>query len=282
MTLPQVFQWNVLHLLLTIAGTQGVFLLTSDKQYAQLQVNITSVTLTPRTDPISVIENVTQRFRCETSRCRPDALITWFLGSTQLTAAIESSTSQEVTTSTIDHTPQKNQHDMNIFCRGDNGDGPNEPVCKLGGLPLSSAVTVKEGWEFRLDCSSDGNPSPSFSWTHPGDGPSYPLFIRSINRTHAGIFRIIARSNLIPSEQKAVNLTKDIYVKVEIHQIYRAAASDRLPYHQTSYLQYAEILSQSPAHVIATRHPHTRGLLPEFPPQLLAKVLTSSFRKRLR
>ncbi|XP_052805720.1 hemicentin-1-like isoform X2 [Mya arenaria] len=317
--LVKVFQWNVLHLLLTIAGTQGVFLLTSDKQYAQLQgditltcntsdsdvsvefnkdnkyvgrcifscetlnatkfsvnkvnktehvgysiftltvknfevndegsytcatkeqsqvsniqityaVNITSVTLTPRTDPISVIENVTQRFRCETSRCRPDALITWFLGSTQLTAAIESSTSQEVTTSTIDHTPQKNQHDMNIFCRGDNGGqlqtseqprlnvlyGPNEPVCKLGGLPLSSAVTVKEGWEFRLDCSSDGNPSPSFSWTHPGDGPSYPLFIRSINRTHAGIFRIIARSNLIPSEQKAVNLTKDIYVKVEV------------------------------------------------------------------
>ncbi|XP_052805722.1 hemicentin-1-like isoform X4 [Mya arenaria] len=321
--LVKVFQWNVLHLLLTIAGTQGVFLLTSDKQYAQLQgditltcntsdsdvsvefnkdnkyvgrcifscetlnatkfsvnkvnktehvgysiftltvknfevndegsytcatkeqsqvsniqityagnfrFNITSVTLTPRTDPISVIENVTQRFRCETSRCRPDALITWFLGSTQLTAAIESSTSQEVTTSTIDHTPQKNQHDMNIFCRGDNGGqlqtseqprlnvlyGPNEPVCKLGGLPLSSAVTVKEGWEFRLDCSSDGNPSPSFSWTHPGDGPSYPLFIRSINRTHAGIFRIIARSNLIPSEQKAVNLTKDIYVKVEV------------------------------------------------------------------
>ncbi|XP_052805792.1 neuronal growth regulator 1-like [Mya arenaria] len=81
---------------------------------------------------------------------------------------------------------------------------------------MSSTVSVKEGWEFRLDCSSDGNPSPSFSWTHPGDGPTYPLFIRSINRTHAGRFRIIPRNKLIPSEQKAVYLTKDIYVKVEV------------------------------------------------------------------
>ncbi|WAR04118.1 HMCN1-like protein [Mya arenaria] len=95
-------------------------------------------------------------------------------------------------------------------------DGPSEPVCKHGGLALSSTVAVKEGWEFRLDCSSDGNPSPSFSWTHPGDGPSYPLFIRSINRTHAGIFRIQARNSLIPSNQQAVNLTKDINITVDV------------------------------------------------------------------
>ncbi|XP_052805723.1 nephrin-like [Mya arenaria] len=119
---------------------------------------------------------------------------------------------------------------MNIYCQGSNGGqvltsdkpminvlyGPSQIVCKLGGSTMSSAVSVKEGWEFRLDCSSDGNPSPSFSWALPGDGPTDTLFIRSINRTHTGRFRIIARSNLIPSEQQAVNLTKDIYVKVEV------------------------------------------------------------------
>ncbi|WAR05665.1 CADM2-like protein, partial [Mya arenaria] len=178
--------------------------------------NITSVTLTPTTDPISVIENVLQRFRCVTSQCRPVASVMWYLGSTQLTSGSESSTSDDVTTSTLDYTPQKSHQGKRILCRGSNGDGPSTPVCKLDGTTLSSAVTVKEGWEILLNCSSDGNPSPSFSWTHPGDGPTYPLFIRSINRTHAGKFRIIARNNLNPSEQKAVNLTKDSNVTVDV------------------------------------------------------------------
>ncbi|XP_052805544.1 synaptogenesis protein syg-2-like [Mya arenaria] len=316
----KIVRWNVLHLLLMIAGTQGVMLLTSDSQYAQLQgditltcntsdnvssiefkrdgtyvgrcskfgceienssnvivqnnsehaeynifnltvkgfeehdegyytcvdalnssqvsgiqitylVNITSVTLTPTTDPISVIENVLQRFRCVTSQCRPVASVMWYLGSTQLTSGSESSTSDDVTTSTLDYTPQKSHQGKRILCRGSNGGqqnasddqtqlnvlyGPSTPVCKLDGTTLSSAVTVKEGWEILLNCSSDGNPSPSFSWTHPGDGPTYPLFIRSINRTHAGKFRIIARNNLNPSEQKAVNLTKDSNVTVDV------------------------------------------------------------------
>ncbi|XP_052788383.1 hemicentin-2-like isoform X2 [Mya arenaria] len=211
----KVVGWNVLHLLLTIAGTQ---------------VDIISVTLTPKTDPISVIENVPQRFRCVTSLCRPAASILWFLGSTPLTAGTESNTSNDVTTSTLEYIPQKNHQNMQIFCRGENGGqlrtsdqprlnvlyAPSEPVCKLGGLALSSAVAVREFGEFRLDCSSDGNPSPSYSWTHPGDGPSTPLVMSSIHRTHDGIFRIIASSHLIPSNQQAVNLTKKTNVNVDV------------------------------------------------------------------
>ncbi|WAR31053.1 HMCN2-like protein [Mya arenaria] len=179
-------------------------------------VDIISVTLTPKTDPISVIENVPQRFRCVTSLCRPAASILWFLGSTPLTAGTESNTSNDVTTSTLEYIPQKNHQNMQIFCRGENGDAPSEPVCKLGGLALSSAVAVREFGEFRLDCSSDGNPSPSYSWTHPGDGPSTPLVMSSIHRTHDGIFRIIASSHLIPSNQQAVNLTKKTNVNVDV------------------------------------------------------------------
>ncbi|WAR05758.1 MDGA1-like protein [Mya arenaria] len=176
-------------------------------------VDITLVTLTPKANPISVIENTPQLFQCLTSICRPKANVTWYLGSEQLTSATVSSPSQDVTASTLNYTSQRKHQNMNIYCQGN---GPSQIVCKLGGSTMSSGVSVKEGWEFGLDCSSDGNPSPSFSWTHPGDGSSNPLFIRSINRTHAGRFTIIARSNLIPSEQQTVNLTKDIYVKVEV------------------------------------------------------------------
>ncbi|WAR06619.1 hypothetical protein MAR_021988, partial [Mya arenaria] len=180
------------------------------------EVDITLVTLRPKANPISVIENTPQLFQCLTSICRPKANVTWYLGSEQLTSATVSSPSQDVTASTLNYTSQQKHQNMNIYCQGSNGDGPSQIVCKLGGSTMSSAVSVKEGWEFRLDCSSDGNPSPSFSWALPGDGPTDTLFIRSINRTHTGRFRIIARSNLIPSEQQAVNLTKDIYVKVEV------------------------------------------------------------------
>ncbi|XP_052803567.1 hemicentin-2-like isoform X2 [Mya arenaria] len=194
-------------------------------------VDITSVTLTPKKDPISVIENVPELFRCVTSTCRPAASVTWILGSTQLTSGIESITSQDVTTSTLNYTSQKKHQDMQIHCQGSNGGqlrksddrprlnvlyGPRQLVCRFGGSSLLSAVAVREGQEFSLNCSSDGNPPPSFSWTHPGDGPSSSLFIGSINRTHAGIFRIIARNNLIPSNQQAVNLSRDINVTVDV------------------------------------------------------------------
>ncbi|WAR05757.1 HMCN2-like protein [Mya arenaria] len=176
-------------------------------------VNITSVTLTPNTDPISVIENVPRLFRCVTSTCRPAASVTWYLGTTQLISGIESSTSNDVTTSTLNYTSQKKHQDMRIHCRGSNG---GKPVCRLDGSALSSTVAVREGWEFRLNCTSDGNPSPSVSWTHPGDGQASPLFISGIQRTHKGLFRIQARNFLVPSNQKAVNLTKDINVTVDV------------------------------------------------------------------
>ncbi|XP_052806120.1 hemicentin-2-like [Mya arenaria] len=194
-------------------------------------VNITSVTLTPNTDPISVIENVPRLFRCVTSTCRPAASVTWYLGTTQLISGIESSTSNDVTTSTLNYTSQKKHQDMRIHCRGSNGGqlrisedrpmlnvlyGPGKPVCRLDGSALSSTVAVREGWEFRLNCTSDGNPSPSVSWTHPGDGQASPLFISGIQRTHKGLFRIQARNFLVPSNQKAVNLTKDINVTVDV------------------------------------------------------------------
>ncbi|XP_052803569.1 hemicentin-2-like isoform X4 [Mya arenaria] len=204
-------------------------------------VDITSVTLTPKKDPISVIENVPELFRCVTSTCRPAASVTWILGSTQLTSGIESITSQDVTTSTLNYTSQKKHQDMQIHCQGSNGGqlrksddrprlnvlyGPRQLVCRFGGSSLLSAVAVREGQEFSLNCSSDGNPPPSFSWTHPGDGPSSSLFIGSINRTHAGIFRIIARNNLIPSNQQAVNLSRDINVTVDVQCAPRASTLD--------------------------------------------------------
>ncbi|WAR07624.1 HMCN1-like protein [Mya arenaria] len=193
-----------------------------------------AVTFTPKTYLVSVTENVLQRFRCVTSTCRPAATVMWYLGSTQLTSGIVSSISHDVTSSTLDFTPQKSHQGMRILCQGSIGDwlkrsspprwlnvlclkdGPDEPVCRLDGSALSSTVALREGWEFRLNCKSDGNPLPSVSWTHPGHGQASPLYISGIQRTHTGLFRIQARNFLVPSNQQAVNLTKDINVTVDV------------------------------------------------------------------
>ncbi|WAR04078.1 hypothetical protein MAR_019447, partial [Mya arenaria] len=84
-------------------------------------VNITSVTLTPKANPISVIENTPQIFQCLTSICRPKANVIWYLGSEQLTSATVSSPSQDVTASTLYYTLQRKHQNMNIHCQGSNG-----------------------------------------------------------------------------------------------------------------------------------------------------------------
>ncbi|WAR10450.1 CD22-like protein [Mya arenaria] len=197
----EVVRWNVICLLLTIAVTQ---------------VDIKSVTLTPKTDLISVIENVPQIFRCVTSTCRPVATISWYLGSTQITSGNKSNSLQDVTTSTLNYTFQKRHQDKRILCRGSNGDGPSKPVCRFGGSALSSVVTLREDSEFRLNCTSDGNPLPSFSWIHPGGGQSTRLIINSIKRTHSGRYRIIAENRLIPLERQSVYLRQDMHLTVDV------------------------------------------------------------------
>ncbi|XP_052814044.1 MAM domain-containing glycosylphosphatidylinositol anchor protein 1-like [Mya arenaria] len=176
-------------------------------------VDIKSVTLTPKTDLISVIENVPQIFRCVTSTCRPVATISWYLGSTQITSGNESNSLQDVTTSTLNYTFQKRHQDKRILCRGN---GPSKPVCRFGGSALSSVVTLREDSEFRLNCTSDGNPLPSFSWIHPGGGQSTRLIISSIKRTHSGRYRIIAENRLIPLEQQSVYLRQDMHLTVDV------------------------------------------------------------------
>ncbi|XP_052814054.1 uncharacterized protein LOC128241117 [Mya arenaria] len=194
-------------------------------------VDIKSVTLTPKTDLISVIENVPQIFRCVTSTCRPVATISWYLGSTQITSGNESNSLQDVTTSTLNYTFQKRHQNKRILCRGSNGGqlltsdnqprlnvlyGPSKPVCRFGGSALSSVVTLREDSEFRLNCTSDGNPLPSFSWIHPGGGQSTRLIINSIKRTHSGRYRIIAENRLIPLEQQSVYLRQDMHLTVDV------------------------------------------------------------------
>ncbi|WAR05774.1 LOW QUALITY PROTEIN: hypothetical protein MAR_021143 [Mya arenaria] len=119
-------------------------------------VDITSVTLTPKKDPISVIENVPELFRCVTSTCRPAASVTWILGSTQLTSGIESITSQ-------DH--QQNTR-WNIQ---DNSKEQLDPIQSTGNEAKVTNITlsnVDDGQKFEANessqvifhCQAQGNP----------------------------------------------------------------------------------------------------------------------------
>ncbi|XP_052804995.1 nephrin-like isoform X2 [Mya arenaria] len=203
----------------------------SGSKYITYAVGITSVTLTPNTDPISVIENVQQQFTCVTSVSRPAAVVKWYLDDKQVTSGIFTATSQDVTTSTLTYTPERIHHDRGISCQGSNGGqdlistnkptlnilyGPSVPACTYDGSAMPSLIKVREGWEVRLECNSDGNPSPTLSWSHPGGGLSSPLVLSNFKRTHDGIFNISARSYLVPSFQQTANLSSSVKTTVQV------------------------------------------------------------------
>ncbi|WAR05315.1 hypothetical protein MAR_020684 [Mya arenaria] len=167
-----------------------------------------SVTLTPKANPISVIENTPQLFKCLTSICRPKANVTWYLGSEQLTSATVSSPSQDVTTSTLNFTSQRKHQNMTIHRQESNGgqlrtsdkptinviygpsqivcklDPPDPPSCRVGSSARSSnIVSAIQGHTITISCSCDSNPPSIYSWSvtgvsTPTSGQSFILLVQ--------------------------------------------------------------------------------------------------------
>ncbi|XP_052806732.1 hemicentin-1-like [Mya arenaria] len=203
----------------------------SGSKFITHAVGIKSVTLTPNITSISVIENAQQQFTCVTSVSRPEAVVKWYINDQEVTSGIVQVTSQDATTSTLSYTPEQLHQDRKITCRGSNGGqdvistnrptldilyGPSVPTCTFDGYAMPSLIKVREGWDFRLNCNSDGNPLPTISWSHPGDGPSSPLVLSNAQRTHDGIFNISARSYLVPSFQHTANLSNSAIIAVQV------------------------------------------------------------------
>ncbi|XP_052760629.1 hemicentin-2-like [Mya arenaria] len=94
--------------------------------------------------------------------------------------------------------------------------GPSVPTCTYEGSVVPSLIKVREGLEVRLNCSSDGNPTPTFSWSHPGESPQSPLVLSNVRRTHSGVFNMTASSYIVPSYQHTVNSSNSVITTVEV------------------------------------------------------------------
>ncbi|KAL3996798.1 contactin 4 [Sarotherodon galilaeus] len=85
--------------------------------------------------------------------------------------------------------------------------------------PNPDVITITEGDTLNLNCSSVGNPSPSYTWTLPTNSPSYSgsvLTIKSVSFEHKGQY-ICTVSNTVGTVTKEFNI--DVQAStVIIHQ----------------------------------------------------------------
>ncbi|KAL3996753.1 hypothetical protein ACER0C_009409 [Sarotherodon galilaeus] len=81
--------------------------------------------------------------------------------------------------------------------------------------PNPDVITITEGDTLHLNCSSVGNPSPSYTWTLPTNSPSYSgsvLTIKSVGFEHEGQY-ICTVSNTVGT------VTKEFNVDVQVNSI---------------------------------------------------------------
>ncbi|KAH3797722.1 hypothetical protein DPMN_151308 [Dreissena polymorpha] len=97
-------------------------------------VPITTLTLSPNDDPVSLIVNQASLFTCTSDFGLPAPSIHWYLDygtphdimdDINLTCASSSTTSRKhITTSTLTVMPSKYEHNMRLYCKGNNGSQP--------------------------------------------------------------------------------------------------------------------------------------------------------------
>ncbi|WAQ95273.1 HMCN2-like protein [Mya arenaria] len=158
---------------------------TGDSKMINLTIAapITYVNLNPTNNPVSVIENTSYQFECETSIGSPYATVRWFKDNRtidniaddiELTPLSTSSQLNEVTRSVLQFQPTKHDHGMRLFCLANNGDGPSTPTCQFNSSMVNESIYIREGQDLTILCSADGNPPPFLTWTYPGGTYSGP------------------------------------------------------------------------------------------------------------
>ncbi|WAR05109.1 CONT-like protein, partial [Mya arenaria] len=188
---------------------------TGDKTIVvTIGINAVSIVF-PAVQTVIVIENSARQFRLETSAGNPQATVEWYKDNgtpsraddTEITTGKETDSSASgtliVTIGKLTLTVQRNDHDVGVYCRANNG----------GAWLYSSSVVldvttvrVISGRSMTLTCSSIGNPSPTYTWTYPGVG-SYTgptLTLSSVQTTHAGDVTCAAMNTLSPTGGTAV------------------------------------------------------------------------------
>ncbi|WAQ95229.1 hypothetical protein MAR_027919 [Mya arenaria] len=127
---------TIKHFSKSLAGTYScISLKTRDSEMVNLTFAafIKFANLNPTNDPVSVIENTSHQFECETSIGIPYATVKWFKDNRtiddiaddiDLTHLSTSRHENEVTRSVLQFQPTKADHGMRLFCLANNG-GPD-------------------------------------------------------------------------------------------------------------------------------------------------------------
>ncbi|XP_052219293.1 uncharacterized protein LOC127836657 [Dreissena polymorpha] len=155
-----------------------------------ITVPVAYANLTSDVPTISVLPNVAISYiRCVSSVGRPAPSITWYLDNktpsnysddVDLTLNSSSLTVADVTTSILSMMLFANYHDARIYCNVSNGFGqimsnrtlkinvlsyPTKPTIYYNTVIVPSSISVIKSTSMTLECSSSGNPEPSFLWT---------------------------------------------------------------------------------------------------------------------
>ncbi|XP_052803399.1 hemicentin-1-like isoform X2 [Mya arenaria] len=208
-------------------------------------VGITSVSMVfPAVSPVSVIEHTAQQFRCETSAGNPQAIMEWYKDNgtpdmtddTEIISGKETNTSASgtlsVTIGKLTLTVQRNDHEVGVYCRANNGGAwlyslnvildvqyePSTPKVSYQGSEVTSPLRVIFGRSMTLICSSMGNPSPTYTWTYHGRGSQSGLTLTlvSVQTRHAGTVTCTARNKLTPSGATAVDKTQSTTINLQV------------------------------------------------------------------
>nr|XP_020498926.1 vascular cell adhesion protein 1-like isoform X1 [Labrus bergylta] len=132
---------------------------------------------------------------------------------------------------TLDVTPHKGEDDAAYWCAAElvlGPEGPQPPPVvisqnmtttvyyapKLQVPKHPGLITINEGNQLKLDCSSDGNPSPSYNWTLPSGSLHWSsiLTFESAAAEHEGKYTCTVSNGYW-------NFTEEFHVKVHANNI---------------------------------------------------------------
>ncbi|XP_052806750.1 hemicentin-1-like isoform X2 [Mya arenaria] len=208
-------------------------------------IGITAVSMDfPAVRSLSVIDNTARQFRCATSVGNPQAIVEWYKDNgtpnraddTEITTGKETypipSGSLIVTIGKLTLTVQRNDHEVGVYCRANNGGDwvysvsvfldvqydPSTPKVSYKNADVTSQVRVISGRPLTLTCSSTGNPPPTYIWTYPdGDSHSGPtLQLASVLQTHTGGVTCTAMNTLSPTGGTAVDKTRAKTITLQV------------------------------------------------------------------
>ncbi|WAR06014.1 PXDN-like protein [Mya arenaria] len=210
----------------------------SGDQTIVVTIGITAVSMIfPAGSSVSVINNTARQFRCETSAGNPQATVEWYKDSgtpdraddTHITTGTEIDTSASdtliVTIGKLTLTVQKNDQEVGVYCRANNGrdwlyssNVPSTPKVSYKGSEVTSPVRLISGRSMALICSSIGNPSPTYTWTYPGGGShsGSTITLAIVLKTHAGGVTCTAMNTLSPTGGAAVVMTRTTTISLQV------------------------------------------------------------------